>query len=117
MYAGHFGVALAAKGACREEPLSTLVLASVATDLIVSGLDLAGVGLPSLLNPHSIPGTAVLCLTFGLVILLVTRSARRGAFVGSLVLLHTLADYVTSSLPTWPGGPRPFFNPRVRGPV
>lgn len=106
MYAGHFGVALAAKGVRRQEPLATLVLASVATDLIVSGSDLAGVSLLGVLNPHSIPGTAVLCLLFGLITFALTRSGRRGLFVGSVVLLHTLADYVTSSLPTWPGGPR-----------
>ena len=62
MYAGHFGVALAVKGVRREEPLATLVLASVVTDLIVSGTGLAGVSLPRVLNPHSIPGTAALCL-------------------------------------------------------
>ena len=106
MYAGHLGVALAAKGVRREEPLATLVLASVATDLIASGTGLAGVSLPRVLNPHSIPGTAVLCLLFGLITLALTRSSRRGLSVGSVVLLHTLADYVTSSLPTWPGGPR-----------
>jgi hypothetical protein len=48
----------------------------------------------------------VLCLLFGLVTFAFTRSGRRGLYVGSVVLLHTLADYVTSSLPTWPGGPR-----------
>jgi hypothetical protein len=106
MYAGHFGVALAVKGVRREEPLATLVLASVVTDLIVSGTGLAGVSLPRVLNPHSIPGTAALCLAFGLITFALTRSGRRGLLIGSVVLLHTLADYVTSSLPTWPGGPR-----------
>lgn len=106
MYAGHLGVALAAKGLRREEPLATLVLASIVTDLIVSARTLAGVPIPALLGPHSVLGTLVLGLALGLVVFACARSPRRGVFVGSLVLLHTLADYVTSSLPTWPGGPR-----------
>ena len=89
-----------------SDHLATLILASVVTDLIVSVLSLAGVGLPAILNPHSTPGTLLLCLTLSLIVLAATRSGRRGAFVASVVLLHTLADHVTSSLPTWPGGPR-----------
>ena len=106
MYAGHLGVALAAKGVRREEPLATLIVASIVTDVIVSGRTLAGVALPPLLGPHSIPGTLALGLAVGLIVLAATRSGRRAVFVGSLVLQHTLADYITSSLPTWPGGPR-----------
>jgi hypothetical protein len=106
VYAGHLGVALAAKGVRREEPLATLIAASIVTDLIVSGRTLARVGLPELLRPHSIPGTLALGLVLGIIVLVFTRSSRRAVFVGSLVPLHTLADYITSSLPTWPGGPR-----------
>lgn len=106
MYAGHLGVALAAKGLRREEPLATLIVASIATDLIVAGLDIGGVDVPEGLSPHSIPGTLALGLAFGAIVFAFTRSGRRAAFVGLVVLLHTLADYVTSYIPTWPGGPR-----------
>lgn len=106
MYAGHLGVALAAKGLRREEPLAVLVVASIATDLVVSGLALGGVGLPVILNPHSIPGTLALCLAFGAIVFAITRSGQRAVFVGLVVVFHTLADYVTSSLPSWPGGPQ-----------
>lgn len=106
MYAGHLGVALAAKGLRREEHLAMLIVASIATDLIVSGLALGGVGLPVILNPHSIPGTLILGVALGGIVLAITRRGRRAAFVGLVVLFHTLADYITSYLPTWPGGPR-----------
>ena len=106
MYAGHLGVALAAKGLRREESLTTLIVASVVTDLIVAGFDIGGVNIPEGLSPHSIPGTLALGLAFAAIVFAFTRSGRRAAFVGLVVLLHTLADYVTSYLPTWPGGPR-----------
>jgi hypothetical protein len=100
------GVALAAKGLRREEHLATLIVASIATDLIVSGLALGGVGLPVILNPHSISGTLLLGAVFGVIVFAATRSGRRAVFVGLVVLSHTLADYITSYLPTWPGGPK-----------
>jgi hypothetical protein len=106
MYAGHLGVALAAKGLRREEHLATLIMASIATDLIVAGLDVGGVDIPQYLSPHSIPGTLALALAFGAIVFAFTRSKRRAVFVGLVVLSHTLVDYVTSYLPTWPGGPR-----------
>jgi hypothetical protein len=106
MYAGHLGVALAAKGLRRDEPLAILIVASIATDLVVAGLDLVGVDVPADLSPHSVPGTAALGLALGSIVFACTRSARRAALVGSVVLLHTLADYVTSYMPTWPGGPK-----------
>jgi hypothetical protein len=105
MYAGHLGVALAAKGLRREEHLATLIAASIATDLVVAGLDVGGVDVPAGLFPHSILGTLALGLALGVIVLAFTRSGRRAAFVGVVVLLHTLADYITSYLPTWPGGP------------
>jgi hypothetical protein len=105
MYAGHLGIALLARGLDREEHLATLVGASIATDVVVAGLDLGGVAVPAGLSPHSIPGTLALGLAFGAVALAFTRSGRRAVFVGLVVLSHTLADYVTSTLPTWPGGP------------
>ena len=106
MYAGHLGVALAAKGLRREESLATLAVASVVTDLIVAGFDIGGVNIPEGLSPHSIPGTLALGLVFGAIVFAFTRSGRRAAFVGLVVLSHTLVDYITSYLPTWPGGPR-----------
>jgi membrane-bound metal-dependent hydrolase YbcI (DUF457 family) len=106
MYAGHLGVALAARGLCREESLATLIVASIATDLVVAGLDIGGVDVPAGLSPHSIPGTLALGLVLGAIVLAFTRSGRRATFVGLVVLSHTLADYVTSYLPTWPDGPR-----------
>jgi hypothetical protein len=105
MYAGHLGIALLAKGLDWEEHLATLVGASIATDVVVAGFNLGGVAVPSGLSPHSIPGTLALGLAFGVIVLAFTRSGRRAAFVGLVVLSHTLADYVTSTLPTWPGGP------------
>jgi hypothetical protein len=81
-------------------------VASIATDLVVAGFDLGGVDVPESLAPHSILGTLALGVVLGVIVFAFTRSGRRAAFVGLLVLLHTLADYITSYLPTWPGGPR-----------
>jgi membrane-bound metal-dependent hydrolase YbcI (DUF457 family) len=106
VYAGHLGVALAAKGLRQEEPLATLIVASIATDLVVAGLDVGGLDIPTGLSPHSIPGTLALGLALGAIVLAFTRSGRRAAFLGLVVLLHTLVDYVTSYLPTWPSGPQ-----------
>jgi len=106
MYAGHLGVALAAKGLRREEHLATLIMASIATDLVVAGFDLGGVDIPAGFAPHSVPGTLALGLILGAIVFAFTRSGRRAVFVGLVVLSHTLVDYITSYLPTWPGGPR-----------
>jgi hypothetical protein len=105
MYAGHLGVALAAKGLRREEHLAVLIVASIATDLVVAGLDLGSVDILAGFAPHSIPGTLALGLVLGAIVFAFTCSGRRAAFVGLVVLSHTLADYITSYLPTWPGGP------------
>jgi hypothetical protein len=123
MFAGHFGVALAARRAAPRARLGLLVLAAQWVDLVWPLLLLAG-----LEQVRIVPGiTAVTPLDFvrypithslltgigwgallGGVYAAVTRDRRGALVVGLLVLSHWVLDFVTHrpDLPLWPGGPK-----------
>jgi hypothetical protein len=105
MYAGHLGMALLTKGLRRDEPLSLLITASIVTDLAGAALDISGWKILAGLLLHTIPGTLSLGLVMRGLVFVVGRNGQRALLAGLLVLLHTLADYVTSYLPLWPNGP------------
>jgi membrane-bound metal-dependent hydrolase YbcI (DUF457 family) len=123
VFAGHFGLALAAKTAAPRTSLGTLTLAAQWVDLLWPAMLLAG-----LEQVRIAPGaTAVTPLDFvrypithslatgvlwgALVGAVYGRRAgyRRGAVVaGLLVVSHWFLDFLTHrpDLPLWPGGPK-----------
>jgi hypothetical protein len=111
MYAGHIGVALAGKRAWPLAPLWMLVIASEIPDWTDAGLCIAGVRTPVYgMMSHSIPAILVLAVTAATLAVViegahptVVRSAV--VAVAAMVILHTLADWLTGLKPTWPGGP------------
>lgn len=111
MYAGHIGIALAAKRAWPLVPLWMLVIASELPDWTDAALCIAGVRTPVYgMMSHSIPAVFVIGVTAATLAVLFDRPhpvAVRDAFVAvlTMVVLHTVADWTTGLKPTWPGGP------------
>jgi hypothetical protein len=123
MFAGHFGLALAAKTVAPRASLGVLALGAQWVDLLWPVLLLAG-----LEQVHVVPGaTVVTPLDFvryptthsllmgvvwgGLFGVIYARTAgyRKGALVAAgLVVSHWVLDFVTHrpDLPLWPGGPK-----------
>ncbi len=105
MVAGHLGIVLLGKGLRRQVPLWVLLAAALSSDLVSAVLVLTGVGDPAQMRSHSIPvvipTAAALALPY-----LAASGDRKGAWLVALTSLsHVLADYLTGSKPTWPGGP------------
>ncbi len=106
MYAGHVGIALAAKGFKRTVPLWLLIVASQLPDWADAALCLAGVRTPIPgMYTHSLPAIAILAIVAAGVAALVSQDRRAIALVAALVASHAVADYITGDKPTWPGGP------------
>ena len=111
MYAGHIGVALAAKRAWPLVPLWLLVIASELPDWTDAGLCIAGVRTPVYgMMSHSIPAILVLAVTAATLVIVIERphpQVVRTAVVAValMVVLHMVADWLTGLKPTWAGGP------------
>ena len=111
MYAGHIGVALAAKRAWPLVPLWMLVIASELPDWADAGLCIAGVRTPVYgMMSHSIPAVFVIAITAAMLAVVIEQPhpvVVRYAFlaVGMMVMLHAVADWTTGLKPTCPGGP------------
>lgn len=111
MYAGHIGIALAAKRVWPLAPLWMLVIAAELPDwadgvLCVVGVRSTVYGMMS----HSIPAVLILGITAATLGVVVERPhpmVLRSVFAAvlTMVVLHTVADFTTGSKPTWPGGP------------
>jgi len=86
---GHLGVAAAARGRWPVVPLTWLVVASVAPDL----LDVA------------YPAAAITAAVLGGIAFLTTGSRVAGLLVAGVVLAHLPLDFVTGHKLYWPGGP------------
>jgi hypothetical protein len=123
MFAGHFGLALAAKTVAPRASLGVLALGAQWVDLVwplmlLSGAEqvaiVPGITEVTPLDFVSYPITHSLAsgLGWGALVGLAYQQAagyRRGALVaGALVVSHWLLDFVTHrpDLPVWPGGPR-----------
>ena len=110
MFTGHFSVALAAAAHPKAPRLGVLIAASQLVDIGFFTLMVAGVERMRLepgataMNPmdlyfmpytHSLLGSAVWALGFGLLVWLVARSRVGGVIAGAVVLSHWLLDFVT----------------------
>ena len=122
MFVGHFAVAFATKRAAPRIPLSLLVGAVIALDLLWPILLLAGIETVRIdpgntaFTPasfdhypwsHSLVMTLVWAALLALVAMPRLRSAALAAIVAAAVASHWLLDFVTHrpDLPIWPGGP------------
>jgi hypothetical protein len=101
MYIGHFSFALAIRGRRSRLPLGLCLIASVAPDFVAIVVDLARSDLYS----HSLVSVAVLALAGALLSWAYLRDAGDSFWVGALVVSHLPADWLTSRLALWPGGP------------
>ena len=110
MFIGHFSVALAAAAHPKAPRLGVLIAASQLVDIGFFTLMIAGVERMRLvpgatvMNPmdlyfmpytHSLLGSAVWAIGFGLLVGAMTRSRIGGVIAGAVVLSHWLLDFLT----------------------
>ncbi|MDQ6886815.1 MAG: hypothetical protein M3068_05915 [Gemmatimonadota bacterium] len=106
MVAGHLGIALGARSARTTLPLWLIILAAQAPDWIDAAGCAAGArSVSSGLWSHSLPAVAVTGALFAASWSLSGGERRDSLLLALLVLSHLLADYLTGTKPTWPGGP------------
>lgn len=118
MYAGHIGIALAAKRVRPDVPLWALVAAAQGCDWVnvvawaaghpdpASSRWLVVGGWTAQMVSHSVPAVLGLAILVAAARAVVARDGRGAALLAGVTISHVLADYVTSVKPTWPGGPR-----------
>jgi hypothetical protein len=107
VYAGHLGIALAAKGWKPGIPLAVLALATQLPDWIDGLMCLLGCRWGPFENySHSLPAIAFHSLVIASVYAAFTRDIRGSLVVAAAAVSHVFADYITGLKPTWPGGPR-----------
>ena len=91
MYMGHYGAALAAKGITKEAPLWLLMVASMATDIVLFGDELVGINADQV--HHSLwPGNILLAIGFAIFAFALTRSLPVSAIIALVVLSHWVLD-------------------------
>ncbi len=122
MFAGHLGVAFAAKVVEPKAPLGALVAASFGIDLIWPILLLGGIESVSIapeataftpLSFDSYPWSHSLAMVLvwgglaGIGVRLLGMSKRVAVVIAAVVVSHWILDFVTHrpDLPLWPGGP------------
>lgn len=122
MFAGHLGVAFAAKAKEPKAPLGALVAASFALDLLWPILLLAGVEsvaiepgatafTPLAFESYPWSHSLAMVLLWGVVAWALVRwwglGRRVATMVGLVLVSHWVLDFVTHQpdLPLWPGGP------------
>lgn len=105
MFAGHLGIAIGAKGVRRDAPLWLLVLAAQACDWVDAAACAAGATVPPAMWSHSLPAAAALAVLFAAIALAVGAGPGAAGAAALVTLSHVVADYLTGSKPTWPGGP------------
>ena len=99
MYMGHYGAALAAKGITKEAPLWLLMVASMATDIVLFGDELVGINADQV--HHSLwPGNILLAIGFGIFAFALTRSFPVSAIIAAVVLSHWINLYSIFLLPS-----------------
>ncbi len=106
MVAGHLGIALGARRVSTTLPLWLMILAAQAPDWIDAARCAAGArNVASGLWSHSLPAIAITATLFAAAWALSGGRGSGSFLLAALVTSHVLADYITGSKPTWPGGP------------
>jgi hypothetical protein len=106
MIIGHIGVAFAARWRWPQVPLSWLVLATMAPDIV--RVVLVGAGyetIPANVLSHGLPGSAILATAVALAAYLARRDPRTAAIMFCVVLSHVALDLISGRKALWAGGP------------
>jgi hypothetical protein len=110
MIIGHVGVSMGAAALDRRPkaaraPLSLLLAAAIAPDMVDGVLAAGRYCNPDGVYSHSLPAVAALALLFGVAAFLYSGRAATALLVAGLVALHLPPDYLTGLKPLWPDGP------------
>ncbi len=105
MYMGHLGIGLGARRLSSRLPLWLLLVASVSPDLADAFSAFTPWGASVNHYSHSVYGILVLAVALGLVGGVISRSGLGALIAAAIVVSHLLADWITSRIPLWPGGP------------
>jgi hypothetical protein len=103
MYAGHFGVALGAAGRARNTPLSLLIIAAFASDLVEGVVAALGVNDPTRVWSHSAPAAIAAGVTLAFGWRLAGGRWRDAGIIVLTAASHTLLDFTTAVKTIWPG--------------
>jgi hypothetical protein len=106
MIIGHVSVAYAARSRWPRLPLTGLLVATMAPDLLRLALEAAGVN-PWSRNEfsHLLPWSAFLAVGCALVTFVWRRDATGALVIGAVVLSHIALDMVSGNKPLWEDGP------------
>ena len=105
MYMGHLGIGLGARRLSHSLPLWALLLATIlpdASDALSGFTPWVGWWVEF---SHTLLGVASLATFMGLVGWAISRHFVVSVFAGLLVVSHLPADFITSRIQTWRGGP------------
>lgn len=105
MYMGHLGIGLGARRWSRSLPLWVLLVAPILPDIAdaLSGFTPWADWMVEF--SHTLLGIASLAFLMGLLAWLISRSGFAALLAATLVISHLPADYVTSRIHAWRGGP------------
>ncbi|MEO8334562.1 MAG: hypothetical protein ABI664_06305 [bacterium] len=107
MIIGHVGVAFAAKSRWPRIPLSALLVATFATDILRVPLELLHLTLEqATLYSHALPWSAILAVIAGALAWAVQRDRTTFVVVFGVVLSHVALDLISGNKFLWNGGPR-----------
>jgi hypothetical protein len=107
MIIGHVGVAFAAKARWQRIPLTALLVATFATDILREVL--GALRLPpwqTTLYSHALPWSAILAVVAGALAWAALRDRSAFFVVFGVVLSHVALDLISGSKPLWNNGPQ-----------
>ena len=105
MYLGHLGIGLGARRLSRSLPLWILLVAPILPDVAdaLTGFTPWSGWMPEF--SHSLLGIASLSILMSLLAWFISRNGFDVLLAATLVVSHLPADYVTSRIRPWNGGP------------
>lgn len=106
MVAGHLAIGLAVDRRRSHLPLAVTLLAAVWPDLVMAAIGFAASGAAADAYSHSLPAFGAWALLLGIATAIAYRDRHAGIWVAALVATHLPADWITSRLALWPGGPQ-----------
>ena len=105
MIIGHLGLALGARAIDPKAPLSWLVLASLAPDLVDVAIAATGACNPAGVYTHSLASIGGTAVVLGVAAAWRSKRRRTGLVIAAVVVAHILVDYLTGTKALWIGGP------------
>lgn len=106
MIIGHLGVAFAARSRWPRIPVSWLIVATLAPDLLRPALAASGMSMGFTNRySHLLPWSALLALALGLVAYAMFRNSVAGVVTAAVVLSHIALDAISGQKALWDGSP------------